>query len=197
LSVFFFFLLCVPFSVFFFCRLWIFPPFLFLPFLPVERLEKNGAWYWVRMHAGGQEGYIPANYVDVKGPAPGSGGAPSPSPGPPGQGPPSAPGRSASGGGATWARAVFSFSAQQPGDLTFGKGDLILLTQHNKNWWAGVVNGSGRPGFFPRFVVSSLLFSSLLRCSSFPPFFLSFADLLPFLPFSLLPPLRSNYVQKL
>lgn len=45
------------------------------------------------------------------------------------------------------ARALYDFTGQQPGDLTFRAEDIITLNKQDGNWWTGTVNG--RTGVFP------------------------------------------------
>lgn len=46
------------------------------------------------------------------------------------------------------AKALYSYRGQNPGDLTFNKGDVILLRrQLDENWYQGEVNGAS--GIFP------------------------------------------------
>ena len=61
--------------------------------------------------------------------------------------------------------ALFTFDADQPGDLAFKKGEVITITKRTDNatdWWTGKVGD--RTGIFPRYVPSSLL-PYLRRCS--------------------------------
>jgi SH3 domain-containing kinase-binding protein 1 len=45
-------------------------------------------------------------------------------------------------------RATFSFSKRKEGELSFGKGDVIVvLKQHKSGWWKGEFNG--QVGLFP------------------------------------------------
>lgn len=51
------------------------------------------------------------------------------------------------------ARALFTFDADQEGDLSFKKGDIITITKRTENandWWTGTVGG--KTGIFPRSV---------------------------------------------
>ena len=51
------------------------------------------------------------------------------------------------------ARALFTFDADQPGDLGFKKGDIITITKRTQNptdWWTGRLGD--KTGIFPRFV---------------------------------------------
>ena len=48
------------------------------------------------------------------------------------------------------ARALFTFEGDQPGDLSFEKGDIITIVQRSQttdDWWTGELNG--RRGIFP------------------------------------------------
>ena len=48
------------------------------------------------------------------------------------------------------ARALFTFEGDQPGDLSFEKGDIITIVQRSQttdDWWTGEING--RRGIFP------------------------------------------------
>ena len=52
--------------------------------------------------------------------------------------------------------ALFTFEADQPGDLAFRKGDVITITKKTDNatdWWTGKIGD--RTGIFPRYVGSS------------------------------------------
>jgi len=44
-------------------------------------------------------------------------------------------------------RAVFPFSAQKDGQLSFRKGDEVFVKDQGTNWWSGIVDG--REGLFP------------------------------------------------
>jgi hypothetical protein len=47
--------------------------------------------------------------------------------------------------------ALFTFDADQEGDLGFKKGDVITITKRtesNEDWWTGTLNG--KTGIFPR-----------------------------------------------
>lgn len=49
--------------------------------------------------------------------------------------------------------ALFTFDADQPGDLAFKKGDVITITKRTENaadWWTGKIGE--RSGIFPRYV---------------------------------------------
>jgi len=53
--------------------------------------------------------------------------------------------------GPNQALALFTFDAEQPGDLAFKKGDVITITQRTDNktdWWTGRTE-DGRTGMFP------------------------------------------------
>ncbi|GMG28502.1 unnamed protein product [[Candida] boidinii] len=63
-------------------------------------------------------------------------------------------GKSSSGSGAgssgKKAIALYSFDAQQPGDLPFKKGDVITILQRSDStddWWTG--RNNGKEGIFP------------------------------------------------
>lgn len=44
--------------------------------------------------------------------------------------------------------ALYSYSSDKPGDLTFQEGDIIYLTKRNEDGWCeGVLNGA--EGYFP------------------------------------------------
>ena len=52
--------------------------------------------------------------------------------------------------------ALFSFDADQPGDLAFKKGEVITITKRTEraeDWWTGRIGD--RTGIFPRFVTPS------------------------------------------
>lgn len=49
--------------------------------------------------------------------------------------------------------ALFTFDADQPGDLAFKKGEIITITKRTENasdWWTGKIGD--RTGIFPRYV---------------------------------------------
>ncbi|CAL8079013.1 unnamed protein product [Orchesella dallaii] len=47
-----------------------------------------------------------------------------------------------------YAKALYDFTPQEPGELEFRKGDIITLTDHSdENWWTGVLGN--RRGQFP------------------------------------------------
>lgn len=51
-------------------------------------------------------------------------------------------------------RALYSYEAVKPDELSFTEGDIIYLTQrHDDGWYQGVLNG--RQGFFPENYVES------------------------------------------
>ena len=55
--------------------------------------------------------------------------------------------------GSVFAVALYDFKGEEPGDLSFKKGDRIQLSTWNDTWWAGsIVLGSsvGSSGMFPR-----------------------------------------------
>ena len=53
------------------------------------------------------------------------------------------------------ARALYNFSAQRDGDLSFNLGDeIIVLEKDDKGWWKGEVNG--KTGVFPSNYVEEL-----------------------------------------
>ena len=57
--------------------------------------------------------------------------------------------------------ALFSFKADQPGDLEFKKGDVITITKKTENaadWWTGRIGE--RTGIFPRYVPLSQAYIS-------------------------------------
>ena len=57
----------------------------------------------------------------------------------------------ASAPGKDQAIALFTFDADQPGDLGFKKGDIITITKRTENaadWWTGTIGD--RSGIFPR-----------------------------------------------
>ena len=59
--------------------------------------------------------------------------------------------------GKNQAIALFTFDADQPGDLAFKKGDIITITKKTDNasdWWTGRIGD--RSGIFPRYVRSPL-----------------------------------------
>lgn len=53
--------------------------------------------------------------------------------------------------------ALFTFDADQPGDLAFKKGEVITITKRTENstdWWTGRIGG--RTGIFPRYAMLRL-----------------------------------------
>jgi len=61
---------------------------------------------------------------------------------------------SASSIGRDQAVALYTFDADQPGDLGFKKGEVITIVKRTENatdWWTGRIGG--REGTFPRYVV--------------------------------------------
>ncbi len=68
-------------------------------------------------------------------------GGPSPSPKP-------SPATTPTRGGQPSCRALYDFEAENPGELGFKEGDIIMLkSQIDENWYDGMVDG--RSGFFP------------------------------------------------
>lgn len=68
------------------------------------------------------------------------------------------------------ARALFTFDADQPGDLGFKKGDIITITKRTENsadWWTGRLGD--KIGIFPRFVDPCLpcRYGILTLCSNY------------------------------
>lgn len=65
---------------------------------------------------------------------------------------------SASSIGKDQAIALFAFDADQPGDLSFKKGEVITITKRTDNatdWWTGRIGD--RTGIFPRYACSKLV----------------------------------------
>ena len=61
--------------------------------------------------------------------------------------------------------ALFTFDADQPGDLAFKKGEIITITKRTENasdWWTGKIGD--RSGIFPRYAItpSALAYASIL-----------------------------------
>ena len=54
-----------------------------------------------------------------------------------------------SGGGGTKCCALYDFKAEQDGDLDFVKGDLIMCTKTEGEWWSGRSVRTGKTGTFP------------------------------------------------
>jgi len=44
--------------------------------------------------------------------------------------------------------AMYPYDSAEPGDLTFGQGEMILVTKKDGEWWTGSINGQ-RTGLFP------------------------------------------------
>ena len=62
---------------------------------------------------------------------------------------------SVSTAGKDQAIALFTFDADQPGDLAFKKGEIITITKRTENaadWWTGRIGD--RSGIFPRYVTA-------------------------------------------
>ena len=72
----------------------------------------------------------------------------------------------ASAVGKNQAIALFTFDADQPGDLSFKKGDIITITKRTENasdWWTGKIGD--RSGIFPRYLSTTRSpRSNLLTC---------------------------------
>jgi hypothetical protein len=77
---------------------------------------------------------------------------------------PSPPSSFGGGSSAPQARALYDFAAQQSGDLSFRKGDIITITKEDGNWWEGECNGNS--GVFPANYVEKIASSGT---SSTPP----------------------------
>jgi SH3 domain-containing YSC84-like protein 1 len=63
--------------------------------------------------------------------------------------------------GADQAIAKFTFEGEQPGDLSFKKGDIITIvkrTESETDWWTGKIGD--KEGIFPRYVKESYLFAT-------------------------------------
>eukprot|EP01088_Endostelium_zonatum_P000155 TRINITY_DN1025_c0_g1_i1.p1 TRINITY_DN1025_c0_g1~~TRINITY_DN1025_c0_g1_i1.p1 ORF type:complete len:509 (-),score=176.12 TRINITY_DN1025_c0_g1_i1:201-1727(-) len=45
--------------------------------------------------------------------------------------------------------ALYDYTANTPGDLSFTKGDIITVLQTNGNWWKGQLETTGEVGLFP------------------------------------------------
>lgn len=43
--------------------------------------------------------------------------------------------------------ATYAYQSSEPGDLTFDRGDLILVTKMEGDWWSGSIGS--RSGIFP------------------------------------------------
>lgn len=55
---------------------------------------------------------------------------------------------SENGGGPQMVKARFNFKQNNEDELSFGKGDVILVTrQEEGGWWEGTLNG--KTGWFP------------------------------------------------
>lgn len=63
--------------------------------------------------------------------------------------------------------ALFTFDADQPGDLAFRKGEVITITKRTENstdWWTGRIGD--RTGIFPRYAMARFFFESSTTCPS-------------------------------
>jgi len=71
-------------------------------------------------------------------------------------------------------KALYMFNGEQPGDLTFKKGDIVYVTKKDGAWWEGTCNG--RTGPFPsNFVVKAEKTDSSWTPPPPPPFHSSHA----------------------
>jgi len=134
-------------------------------------LAENQSGWWEGEH-NGKRGQFPGNYVKkVEGGGGGGGGYSAPAPPAPvpqtqkaatlnpranpglqqqlqaSRGPAAAPPPVSRQPAGPRAKALYDFTGQQQGDLTFSAGDTIVLTKQDGNWWTGTVNG--RTGVFP------------------------------------------------
>ena len=63
--------------------------------------------------------------------------------------------------------ALFTFDADQPGDLAFKKGDIVTITKRTENasdWWTGRIGD--RSGIFPRYVIL-VTFILMSKCPTY------------------------------
>ncbi|CAF90707.1 unnamed protein product [Tetraodon nigroviridis] len=102
---------------------------------------------WARGQMGTAIGIFPLNFVEVIEDLP-------PPSRQPGDTPEAATPAQASPAGVEWAVALYDFAGNSGGDLSFQRGDHILVSQHiDSEWSRGRV--SGREGIFPRAFVES------------------------------------------
>lgn len=93
------------------------------------------------------------------------------------------------GGGQQMVKARFNFKQNNEDELSFGKGDLILVTrQEEGGWWEGTLNG--KTGWFPSNYVREIK-----PCGEFPEYDGAFSLLQTFCiihEIYILPNLRGN-----
>ncbi|XP_067141065.1 intersectin-1 isoform X2 [Centruroides vittatus] len=51
--------------------------------------------------------------------------------------------------------AAYAYQSQEPGDLSFQQGEIVLVTKKEGDWWTGVIDG--RSGIFPSNYVRTML----------------------------------------
>lgn len=55
------------------------------------------------------------------------------------------------------ARAMFDFGAEEEGEISFRKGDILIVTEKpDPNWWVGFIDGDTVQGHFPSTYVEVL-----------------------------------------
>ena len=55
------------------------------------------------------------------------------------------------------AQALFDFIAEEDGEISFKKGDILFVVEKpDANWWVGMLGAQGSQGLFPSTYVKSL-----------------------------------------
>lgn len=52
--------------------------------------------------------------------------------------------------------AVYTYTSEEPSDLTFNEGDMIYVTAATGDWWTGTISDQGKTGIFPANYVKKL-----------------------------------------
>lgn len=52
--------------------------------------------------------------------------------------------------------AMYTYTSDEPSDLTFNEGDIIYVTATTGDWWSGTISDQGRSGIFPASYVKKL-----------------------------------------
>ncbi|XP_035825622.1 intersectin-1 [Aplysia californica] len=52
--------------------------------------------------------------------------------------------------------AMYTYTSDEPSDLTFSEGDMIFVTAASGDWWSGTIAEQGRSGIFPANYVKKL-----------------------------------------
>ena len=51
---------------------------------------------------------------------------------------------------------MYTYTSDEPSDLTFNEGDMIYVTATSGDWWTGSINDQGKSGIFPANYVKKL-----------------------------------------